>query len=79
MTCLPSSNWRSIVSLTFVDSALRSWKACDSSEASVCSLDWNGNAMTAASTHAAITTHFERRPAASRAIASIRRRIKAFF
>src|SRR3954471_4688243 len=65
---LPPLKRVSIVSLVFVDSALRSWKASLSSDASSCSLLWNGNAISAATTHTASTTHLLRRPAAMRAI-----------
>ena len=62
----------SIRSSTRVDSASRLSNAPLSSEASTCSFDWNGNATRAATTQAAITTHLERRPVASRAMAPIR-------
>jgi mycofactocin precursor len=62
-----------MIASTRVASASRSWNAPLSSEASVCSLDWNGSAASVAISHAAITTHLERRPVASRAMAPIAR------
>ena len=47
-----------MISSTRVDSAPLSWNASLSSDARTCSFDWNGNAIAAAITHAAMTTHF---------------------